>query len=323
MRRVVGILGICVAASVVWSSLFAQTPETTPETKPDAEAQQEEQPGAQIAEEVRQRLHEPITLKLDAVPLEDAVAEILRKRNFEYWFDHEKIKEDSIRLETIEVTCDLKHVSIRAALKRILGQARLGWICDDAGIRITTKADQVGTSFPRIYDVGELLESPKVEVTGPDMPHQEIQFGGGGAGTITKPTEKAPENVKTPDPAATSEGTVCSLHAGPVAPHAKLTPEANLIHMVQTATGGVPFAPWMDADGEGGTVNLIQTSRAKLLVIRQNELAHAEIENLLNELISHQHTGEDQDAAEAPAEKNASRNIVRPRVRIVAKHRSR
>lgn len=321
MRRVVGILGICVAASVVWGSLLAQTPETTPETKPDAEAQSDEHAAPQIAEEIRQRLHEPITLKLDAVPLEDAVAEILRKRDFEYWFDHEKIKEDSIRLETIEVTCDLKHVSIRAALKRILGQAHLGWVCDDAGIRITTKSDQIQTCFPRIYDVGELLESPKVEVTGPGMPHQEIQLGGEGAGTI-KPPVKAPENVKTPVPAATSEGTVCSMLAGSMEAHAKLTPEANLIHMIQTATGGVPSAPWMEADGEGGTVNLIQTSHAKLLVIRQNELCHAEIENLLNELISHQHAGEE-EAEAAPAEKNASRTIVRPRVRIVAKQRSR
>ncbi|MDB5336265.1 MAG: hypothetical protein JWN70_1884 [Planctomycetaceae bacterium] len=322
MRKVVGILGICIAASVVWGNLLAQTPETTPETKPDTEAQPDEHAAPQIAEEVRQRLHEPITLKLDAVPLEDALAEILRKRNFEYWFDHEKIKEESVRLETIEVTCDLKNVSIRAALKRILGQAHLGWVCDDSGIQITTKTEQMSTCFARIYDVGDLLESPKVEVTGPGMPHQEIQFGGNRAGEATKPEEKKPDSAK---PADAIPNMICSTPAAAPSnggPTIDPTPEGKLMLMIQTATGGPSQAPWMYADGEGGTVNLIQTSHAKLLVIRQNELCHAEIEHLLNELISHQHSGEE-EAAAAPAEKNASRNIVRPRVRIVAKRKAR
>lgn len=316
MRRVVGTLGICIAACIMWGNLLAQTPETTPDTKPETEAQQDEQGPPQIAEEVRQRLHEPITLKLDRVPLQDALDEILRKRNFDYWIEEDQLQEESIALDSIEVTCDLKHVSIRAALKRILGQARLGWICEDAGIRITTKSKQITTFSARIYDVHELLETPEVEVTIPAMPQQEIQFGGG-TGAEAKPVEKPVEGATAP------HGEVCAGHGGAATPPEKLTPEMTLIRAIQGSVGGPPDAPWMEADGEGGAIYMIQTSRAKLLVVRAHELCHAEVEDLLNDLISHHHAAGDEEAEAPPAEKNASRKIVQPRVRILAKHRSR
>lgn len=317
MRRVVGILGICIAASIMWGNLHAQTPETTPETKPETETQHDELGPPQIAEEVRQRLHEPITLKLDRVPLVDALNEILRKRNFDYWIEEDQLQEESIAVDSIEVTCDLKHVSIRAALKRILGGARLGWICEDAGIRITTKSKQINTFSARIYDVHELLETPVVEVTTPAMPHQEIQLGSG-PGADAKPVEKPAEGAAAPD-----GHIVAGMGGGAAKPPVKLTPEMTLIRAIEGSVGGPPDAPWLEADGEGGAIYMIQTSRAKLLVVRAHELCHAEVEDLLNDLISHHHAAGEEDEGAAPAEKNASRKIVSPRVRIVAKHRSR
>jgi hypothetical protein len=317
MRRVVGTLGICIAASIMWGNLHAQTPETTPETKPETETQQDEQGPPQIAEEVRQRLHEPITLKLDRIPLVDALNEILRKRNFDYWIEEDQLQEESIALDSIEVTCDLKHVSIRAALKRILGGARLGWICEDAGIRITTKSKQINTFSARIYDVHELLETPEVEVTTPAMPHQEIQFGSGGTVADAKPVEKPAEGAAAPN------GYVCAGHGGAATTREKLTPEMTLIRAIEGSVGGLPDTPWLEADGEGGAIYMVQTSRAKLLVVRAHELCHAEVEDLLNDLISHHHAAGEESEGAAPAEKNASRKIVSPRVRIVAKHRSR
>lgn len=311
MRRVVGILGVCLATSMVWGHLHAEAPETTPESKPETEVIAEEHASPQIAEEVRQRLHEPITLKLDRVPLEDALNEILRKRNIDFWFDNRRIADDSIRLDSVEVTCELKNVSIRGALKRILCDAGLSWMCEDSGIRITSATHQASSCFPRIYDVAVLLEKHEVEVTTtPAMPHQETRFEG-------KETE-GPKGGEARN-ADALEGRGGGKLVVAVRPAAeKPTPESILIKMIQGATGGPPDAPWMEADGEGGSVHLIQTPHAKLLVIRQTELAHAEIENLLNELISHQHAGEDEGAEETPAEKTASRKIVRPKVRVVA-----
>ena len=173
MRRVVGVLGICVVASIFWSNLLAETPETKPDSAHVAEDHDHEHPTAQTAEEVRQRLHEPISLKLDKVPLEDALTEILGKRNLDYWYDEEHIK---IARDTIEVTCNLRNVSIGAALKRILGQAQLGWVCEDTGIRITSSARQMSILFARIYDVRALLEKPVVEVAEPAKPLQQVQF---------------------------------------------------------------------------------------------------------------------------------------------------
>ena len=319
MRKVVGILGICVASSFLWSHLLADTPDSKPESKPEAEAHQDEPAAPQTAEEIRQRLHESISLKLDKVPLDDALVEILRRRNLDFWYDDEQIKESNVRLDSIEVTCDLKNVSIRAALKRILKQAQLGWVCDDTGLRITSEAVSQSTIFARIYAVQALLPTPEVEVAVPVLPHQQPQIGS----RVVQSGDTARESLKSPDPApgtctacATPQTDTCSATK-------KLTPEDILIRTILQTTGGPPNAPWMEADGEGGAIHLIQTNRVKLLVIRQNELGHEEIENLLNELISHQHSGTDEAVEEVPAEKNASRNIVRPQLRTVVKRATR
>lgn len=323
MRRVVGILGICVAASVLWGNLLAETPEATPEAKPEIAAPPADQSTPpQTAEEIRQRLHESITIKLIKVPLDDALVEILGKRNFDYWIDAEPISESNIRLDTLEVSCDVKNVSIRALLKRILVPAHLGWVCEDAGIRITSDVGHISSHVVRIYDVAELLETPEVEVTTPAKPHQEVQFGDGGGIPADAANSTPPATSVVPGgPAASAVPNVPFL---PVqARLAKMSPEQRLVIMIQEVAGGPPDAPWMDADGEGGAIHLVQTANAKLLVIRQTEMCHSEIENLLNELISHQHTDAEGAGEEVPAAKNASRSIVRPYPQKIVKRISR
>ncbi len=299
MRRTMEVLGACALTAMFLGNVFAAPPEASP----PAGATAEDHPAAQIAEEIRQKLHQPITLELRDIAIRDAMEELLGKNKVDFWLDEVAIKESGVALDEIEVSCKLHNVSMRAALKRVLSQAKLGWVCDDAGVRITSPQMAL-TTFPRVYDVADLLDGPAVEVTAPHLTLQQAQFGGGaasggvGPGPITAPEERAAQEAKEAKAAA--------------------APERILIKMIQEATGGLPNGPWMEADGEGGSVHFIQTTHSKLLVVRQTEQVQAEIEDLLNELISHHHDigGEEMEAS---GPKNAARIRVRPPTQSVVK----
>ena len=301
MRKLTGILGICVAVGLMWGSVTAETPET----KDKGEAPQTEQEPAQIAEEIRQRLHDPISLKLDQVPLKQALEEILTKHGIEFWLDAPKLAEESINVDEIHVTCNLRNVAYRAALKRVLSGSNLAWVCEDAGIRITTQTDQDNTYFARVYDVAELLQEPVIVLHNPTtnigpqskLPAIPAQFGGGSG---------APPGGALPP--------------GSEPKPAPLLPPEKLINAIQELVGGSPHGLWAETHGEGGTIHYIRTANAKLLVVKQNEATQGAIEDLLNDLLSHDRMGEEDDTEAAPAAKNASRTItVRPRVRMVGR----
>ncbi|HVW00393.1 MAG TPA: hypothetical protein VHB77_08635, partial [Planctomycetaceae bacterium] len=53
---------------------------------------------------------------------------------------------------------------------------------------------------------------------------------------------------------------------------------SNFLQAIQDSTGGEPDGPWMDVDGEGGTMSLLKLGDADLLAIRQTEAVHRQIE---------------------------------------------
>lgn len=296
MHRTAGVLGACLFAATILGNLMAQE---AVDKSPPATAASEDHPVAQIAEEIRQKLHDPISLQLKDVPIRDAIEQLLIKPKIDFWFDQELLSEGT--LDGTEITCNMNNVSIRAALKRILSQAKLNWVCEDTGIRITTAEKAIQSPFARVYDIADLIEEPPtVEVVVPKgIPGQAAQFGGG-----------------TPPSSTLNDGA-----AQTTADKTASQPRQKLINLIMQLTGGPPNGPWLDADGEGGTVHVFETTQTKLLVIRQTEQVHADIEDLLNELLSHHHQGdEDMEAAAGP--KNAARVRTRSPAKVVVRRRS-
>jgi hypothetical protein len=58
---------------------------------------------------------------------------------------------------------------------------------------------------------------------------------------------------------------------------------SNFLQAIQDSTGGEPDGPWMDVDGEGGTMSLLKLGDADLLAIRQTEAVHRQIEQFLSD----------------------------------------
>ena len=332
MRTLGGFVSMGVLASLMWGSLLAQTPggkvvelpvaeparppqavpvqfgiiQPADVAAPERDGESDEAGSQQIAEEIRQRLHDPVSITMEQVPLKDALHELLTKRKFDFWLDEAALGEAQKKVDEIEVTCELHHVSARAALERICRPAGLGWVCEDAGIRITSRKNAAETLFHRIYDVTTLLTEPEVKVE--ETPPQKL------SDPVSNRVGGLPRPVNYAQFFGSPTGGVAAKNRGDV-----------LIQLVQGVTGGPPDHPWMEADGEGGSIYLMQTAHMVLLVIRMNEPTHAEIERLLNELTSHQHAamGEVEEKEEPAAPKDASRKIVRPKVRIVGKRAQR
>lgn len=338
MRRWCGLIVVGGLAMLMWSNLSAQTPGRAvgagepvtqsgrrPQVVPvqfgiiqrvaaaasEGEQEGEESGSPQIAEEIRQRLHEPVSITLDLVPLKDALHELLAQRKIDHWIDEVALVEAGKKLEEIAVKCELHNVSIRAALDRICRPAGLGWVCEDSGIHITTRKTAASIRFHRIYDVTPLLPDPEIKVE--EVPPQKLSE------PVSHPEKGASRSVR---PAQFFGQPVSAVPDGGVATR---NPSDELIELVQGVTGGAPEHPWVEADGEGGAIYLMRTPHMKLLVIRQNESTHGEIERLLNELTSHQHAAmdESESSSEPAAPKEASRKVVRSPVRIVGKRRSR
>lgn len=300
MQGTIGVLSACLLTAAMLGNVFAQEPKSSP----PAASESEEHPTAQIAEEVRQKLHEPVTIELKDVPVREAVELLLTQQKIDFWFDERAIKDIETVLDEVEVTCNLHNVSVRSALKRILTQAQLSWVCEDAGVRITSETKSSTTTFPRIYEIAELLEEPVVEVVPPRSPINTTQYGGGLGGVA-------------PVPLSAEDKAQAELIAKEAA-----RPENVLIRTIQESTGGVPNAPWLESDGEGGSIHLIKTTHTKLLVVRQTEQAHAEIEDLLNDLLSHHHQFDEEEAAGPATPKTAVRIRTRSPVKVVAKRQS-
>lgn len=299
---------------VIWATsvLFSLTAASVfaAEESPKSGAAQGQQILAKIPEDFRQKLQEPVDVSFKDLSLMDALKELGQKSGIDFWIDTTTLGEEGLNTDQIKLTLDLKQVAVRGVLKRILNPQKLSWVCDETGIMITTQSVAHSTTFARVYDITELLTKPdeENEDTADAMlkhsasrqtehPQRLVsrritvrpilrQFGG---------LTTAPDNSAPP---ASSSGT-----ANPVEADTKNSSELaiqNLIATIMVSTGGPPHSHWLESDGEGGSIRIISTTNVKLLVIRQNETVHADIEDLLNELLTHHHGLPDEEDASPP-----------------------
>jgi hypothetical protein len=72
--------------------------------------------------------------------------------------------------------------------------------------------------------------------------------------------------------------------------------ESNLLRLIMNSTGGEPDGPWAQVDGEGGEIGLLPVGDTMLLVVRQTDVVHQQIEKLLSDT----RTALEQDNEEEP-----------------------
>ena len=224
------------------------------------------------------RLGHPLPeARFEGVALREAVKLVAELTEADVLFDEQAITEEGLNVDDpVDLSITRTKVSARTVLEFLLEPRDLAFVNRSGVIFVTTQSIAGERLATRVYNVRDLLDgatshaaTPGVGLGGPgfysipDVAAAMLAggigqggggFGGGGAGM---------------------GGMGGGM--GAASPGKPLTgAAAELVETVRQVTSG----PWFEVDGSGGTMSLFNG----LLVIRQTEENHAEIQKLLDAL---------------------------------------
>jgi hypothetical protein len=221
-----------------------------------AQAQQESEKSGAVStsdtpeERIEKALSRPSDLDVHNQPLKDVIASIQQMAKVPVILLVKKLEEAAINLET-PVTFDVKGISLKSALRLMLGELGLTYVIEDEVVQITTPEDAGSRLHIRVYDCRELLTMPGTKNVAPKV-----------AGSL----EAVPNGV--------APGTVPGAGGG----QRKPMPPDNL---VQVVTSSVDPDSWDDVGGPGNAIEY-----KGMLVVLQTSDCHAKVEKLLNLMYS-------------------------------------
>jgi general secretion pathway protein D len=190
---------------------------------------------------------------------------------------------DAAITEDTPVTSILRGISLRSALRLMLGELKLTYVIENEVLTITTPEDAESHLFTRVYDVRELLAMPT-----PEGSSRIKAVGGGGFFAVQdEPPSKA-------DPAAGGEGGAAPPEGGAPAgggggfgdglesegmPGAKRRELSDAEILIRLVTSTVRPDTWDEVGGPGTIAEY-----KGLVAISQTREIHEEVERLLNML---------------------------------------
>ena len=293
-----------------------------PEHAPDHE---DDELLPRTAEDWREALRMPVSLKLEDQSIRGAVEQICEVHQVPVSWDRLRHsvsnQEADFNLDLLDdnrVSMRFDAVSGASALRRVLETAKLCWSCEDWGVEIATLEQHKNKFSNRIYDVTDLIspkpkhEPPHIDYSTPPPPPADSK----GDEKTSRPEPSSLKKIQfgseqPPTPPQESLSSTCLLT--PLSVSQRESQKDDLKTAIMQAFGTEQGILWRDIDGEGGTLSLVETSAATLLVIRQTEWCHYEIENLLNELILFHHSREELEDGEIELEvrpKTAARHPI-------------
>jgi len=225
-----------------------------------AQAQQESEKSGAVStsdtpeERIEKALSSPSDLDVHNQPLKDVIASIQQMAKVPVILLVKKLEEAAINLET-PVTFDVKGISLKSALRLMLGELGLTYVIEDEFVQITTPEDAGSRLHIRVYDCRELLTMPGTKNVAPKV-----------AGNL----ETVPSGVP---------GTVAGA-AGGLAPAPQRKPVLP-DNLVQVVTSSVDPDSWDDVGGPGNAIEY-----KGMLVVLQTSDCHAKVEKLLNLMYS-------------------------------------
>ena len=226
-----------------------------------AQAQQESEKSGAVSssdtpeERIEKALSRPSDLDVHNQPLKDVITSIQQMAKVPVILSVKKLEEAAINLET-PVTFNVKGISLKSALRLMLGELGLTYVIEDEVVQITTPEDAGSRLHIRVYDCRELLTMPGTKNVAPKA-----------AGNL----EAVPNGV----PPGTIPGA-----AGGLAPAPQRRPMMQ-DNLVQVVTSSVDPDSWDDVGGPGNAIEY-----KGMLVVLQTSECHAKVEKLLNLMYS-------------------------------------
>jgi S1-C subfamily serine protease len=231
----------------------------------------------------------------DGVPLREVVGHVAEQIDADVLFDEKAITDGGLNLDDpITLKLARTRVSARTVLGFLLNPLDLALV-NRAGVMYVTTRDMAGELLvTRVYNVRDLLEGATTHAAEGGSSGGMGGLGGmgmGGGGFYSVSDAAAALTLAAAGQLAGGAGAGAEgnggaggmmggyggMGGGMMAATPRLTGAAGeLVETIRRVTPG----PWLDTDGSGGTVTLFNG----LLVVRQTEENHAEIQRLLDAL---------------------------------------
>lgn len=128
------------------------TPPVIPANKPPLSLEK------QIEAEINESLNTRVDVAFDNVPLKEVLVKLGEQTQLQFYVDTAALTNSSIDPE-LPISISLKQISMRSALKLILGGNQLTYIPDDGFIRVTTTEQAESLITVRVYNCRDILFS--------------------------------------------------------------------------------------------------------------------------------------------------------------------
>lgn len=253
---------------------------------------------------IETKLKKVVSIRLDNDSLNDVIARFRSEMDENVLVDHVRLEEENIATDAADIGCDYTNVPLGNALTWLLDTKGLTFNIAHEALIVTTKTHAITHRPVRVYPLQGLL----FRDTKPGSRSQMgagwamaggfggmaggMGFGGFGMGgmgglggvavgsSFESSTSDAMSvqvmNAVDSDPDVSEQSSQSDSSSTEATDLDQFENNAGDILMaVQQQTGGPPDAPWMEADGEGGSVGFFYPSLS--FVFRQTPAAHVEI----------------------------------------------
>lgn len=112
---------------------------------------------------LRSDLEKRISLKFDNVPLNEVIDQLKQQHKLKLALDTKNLMDGGVDVTELKVQIDVRDVSVRSALDRVLVEFGLTTLAQDEVLLITTRDVAEGRTEPRIYDVRDLIPCDRGE----------------------------------------------------------------------------------------------------------------------------------------------------------------
>ncbi len=216
------------------------------------------------------------SLKCEEQPLKDVLAALSRFHGVPIWLDETAISDEGIQTDT-PITFNHENLRLEQILNLIFDSMQLTWVVEDEVLKITSSVRASEALITRTFDVRDLITAAELPVPASNSYFEDASVSDTTSGWSGIPVKRGVSHVHWIREPSTADRQCTAL-------------KILLMETVQPDT-------WADTGGPGSIDHV-----AGVLIVRQTQSVHREIEQLLPRLrqVSRPAEPADQAAKAAP-----------------------
>ncbi len=250
---------------------------------------------------IERKLKSPVLVQFNNTPLSEVMHQLMKLAGVNIHLDERGLAEEGVSTDT-PVTIKLdEQISLESALNLILEELHLSYVIKDEVLKITSEQRRIGETYPRTYDVADLVIPIPNFVPGAHqglqgaLSHAQAQLGVGPSGAgfgppmaVLASKEGTPASgMINPQVLAQMPGMIGSPNNSPTIPIGSGPGglgggvEPDFDSLIELITTTIAPDTWEEV---GGTGSIAPFETNLSLVISQTQEVHEQIADLLEQL---------------------------------------